>query len=96
MPRLITDHPSQTVLVVTQQQWAADVHSILDNKTSVPGIQQLSNLEGKLSSGLKKLTEIARSDITKLLRNILSALIIVLVHSKDTIKNLIEKQVVNS
>lgn len=96
MLRPIIDHPSQTVLVVTQQQWAADVHSILDNKASVPGIQLLSNLEVKLSNNLKSLTEIARSDITKLIRNILSALLIVLVHSKDTTKTLIEKQVVNS
>lgn len=96
MLRPIIDHPSQTVLVVTQQQWAADVHSILENKVSVPGIQQLSNLEVKLSNNLKSLTEIARSDITKLIRNILSALLIVLVHSKDTTKTLIEKQVVNS
>ncbi|KAJ6638438.1 Dynein axonemal heavy chain 6, partial [Pseudolycoriella hygida] len=89
------DHASQVVLTVSQQQWASDVHDILDgNVTQIPN--KMMEFQNKLRSDLNKLTEIARSDIFPLLRKVLCALITIDVHAMETISNLIKENVTDS
>lgn len=84
------EHANQIVLTVSQQQWAADVHEIFDNKDS---IQKMKLFEKKLVFDLQKLAAIARSDINKLIRKVLCALVTVDVHARDTITSLITHKV---
>lgn len=89
------DHANQIVLTVSQQQWASEVHNILDgNETEIP--VKMKDFKKKLISDLNKLTVIARSEITKLLRKVLCALITIDVHAMETISNMIKENVADS
>lgn len=91
------EHANQIVLTVSQQQWAADVHEILDSDEGPTKIvDNMKKFEARLTSDLSKLAAIARTDIPKLLRKILCALITVDVHAKDTITNLVKEKVSTS
>lgn len=89
------DHANQIVLTISQQQWANEVHHILDSTESeVP--EKMKDFKKKLSLDLNKLTEIARTQITSLLRKVLCALITIDVHAMETISNLIKENVTDS
>lgn len=89
------DHANQIVLTVSQQQWATDVHNILDgNESEIP--EKMKEFKKKLTSDLNKLTVIARSAITSLLRKVLCALITIDVHAMETIANMIKEKVADS
>lgn len=92
------EHPNQIVLTVSQQQWANEVHSILDNtdSTAIMIENNLKQFEKKLFTNLQNLAAIARSDIDKLLRKVLCALITIDVHARDTITNMVKNKVVKS
>lgn len=91
------EHANQIVLTVSQQQWAADVHAILDQSSSKEqSYAKMEAFERKCISDLSKLAAIARSDITKLLRRVLCALITIDVHARDTITNLVLLKVTTS
>uniref|UniRef100_A0A336LHG4 CSON012522 protein n=1 Tax=Culicoides sonorensis TaxID=179676 RepID=A0A336LHG4_CULSO len=90
------EHPNQLVLTVSQQQWALQVHEILDNSNEQTALQQMKEFEGQLYKDLTKLASIARSDIPRLLRRVLCALITIDVHAKDTISNMVEKRITKS
>lgn len=89
------DHANQIVLTISQQQWANDVHNILDGKKSEIS-EKMKNFKKKLITDLNKLTAIARSDITSLLRKVLCALITIDVHAMETISNMIKENVADS
>lgn len=89
------DHANQIVLTISQQQWASDVHSILDGRESEVS-DKMTNFKKKLSLDLNKLTAIARTAITSLLRKVLCALITIDVHAMETISNLIRENVTDS
>lgn len=86
------DHANQIVLTVSQQQWAVDVHDILDEPIT-KSLRRMQMFEKKMVSDLAKLAAIARSDINKLLRKVLCALITIDVHARDTISGLVANQV---
>lgn len=89
------DHANQIVLTISQQQWATDVHTILDgDKSKIP--EKMIAFKKKLTSDLSKLTVIARSEITSLLRKVLCALITIDVHAMETISNMIKGNVTDS
>lgn len=89
------DHANQIVLAVSQQQWANDVHQILDgNESEIP--EKMKHFKNKLKSDLNKLTVIARTAITSLLRKVLCALITIDVHAMETISNMTKENVADS
>lgn len=88
------DHPNQIVLTVSQEQWACDVHNILE--TPADALQRMQQFEQKMISDLSRLAAIARSDINKLLRRVLCALITIDVHARDTISGLVERRVASA
>ncbi|XP_055643505.1 dynein axonemal heavy chain 6 [Toxorhynchites rutilus septentrionalis] len=88
------EHPNQIVLTVSQQQWCADVHSILDSDGNIP--KKLGEFKNKLVKNLAVLASIARTNIAKLVRKVLCALITIDVHAMDTICHLMDKKVSKS
>uniref|UniRef100_A0A182FSK0 AAA+ ATPase domain-containing protein n=1 Tax=Anopheles albimanus TaxID=7167 RepID=A0A182FSK0_ANOAL len=88
------EHPNQVVLTISQQQWAADVHNILDGSGNVDnGLEQF---DIQLNDNLSVLARIARTNIKKLARKILCALITIDVHARDMVSGMIEKRVQQS
>jgi dynein heavy chain, axonemal len=91
----LKENPNQIVLTVSQQQWAVDVHNILDaDDDPSMKIKKMIEFEKIQSLNLYKLATLARTKISSLLRKVLCALITVDVHAKDTIAKLIEHKVV--
>ncbi|XP_058822007.1 dynein axonemal heavy chain 6 [Topomyia yanbarensis] len=88
------EHPNQVVLTVSQQQWCADVHSILDGTGNIS--RQMENFRDKLMKNLAISASIARTNISKLVRKVLCALITIDVHAMDTICHMVDKQITNS
>lgn len=89
------DHANQIVLTISQEQWANDVHNILDgDRSDIP--EKMRNFKLKMGSDLNKLTAIARSDITSLVRKVLCALITIDVHAMEMISNMIKENVTDS
>ncbi|XP_018800561.1 PREDICTED: dynein heavy chain 6, axonemal [Bactrocera latifrons] len=89
------DHPNQVVLTISQQQWAADVHFILDSPRADPSVKlkKMKEFEKKCFKNLAALAALTRKDITSLLRKVLCALITIDVHAKDSVTLLIDKEV---
>lgn len=93
----LSEQPSQVVLTVSQQQWADEVHQILDSKDDSSEIlKNLIAFEKKLTNDLTSLAAMARMNLTPLLRKVLCALITIDVHAKDTITSMIQHGVVRS
>jgi dynein heavy chain, axonemal len=90
----LCDQPSQVVLTVSQQQWAEDVHKILETPGDV--LKALQKFEEKSTKDLAELASMARTKLSPLVRKILCALITIDVHAKDTISSLIENKVTTS
>lgn len=88
------DHANQIVLTVSQQQWAVDVHAILEGPNENDNFAKMQKFEQKMFSDLAKLAAIARTDISKLLRRVLCALITIDVHARDTITGMVNQRVV--
>ncbi|XP_052869496.1 dynein axonemal heavy chain 6 [Anopheles cruzii] len=88
------EHPNQVVLTVSQQQWAAEVHCILEGTGNVD--KGLEEFHAKLTKNLTVLATIARTKISKLVRKVLCALITIDVHAKDMIAGMIERRVQKS
>ncbi|XP_021708238.1 dynein heavy chain 6, axonemal [Aedes aegypti] len=88
------EHPNQIVLTVSQQQWCADVHEILDGKGKIT--KKLLAFRDKLVKNLAILASIARTNISKLVRKVLCALITIDVHAMDTVSLMVEKKVTKS
>uniref|UniRef100_A0A1B0FG22 AAA+ ATPase domain-containing protein n=1 Tax=Glossina morsitans morsitans TaxID=37546 RepID=A0A1B0FG22_GLOMM len=92
------DHPNQVALTVSQQQWAADIHYILDNQkwSSKTILDKMKEFEKKCLKNLAALAALTRKDITSLVRKVLTALITIDVHAKDSVNLLITKEVFKS
>lgn len=92
------DHPNQVALTVSQQQWAADIHYILDNQKWSPKtiLDKMKEFETKCLKNLAALAALTRKDITSLVRKVLTALITIDVHAKDSVNLLITKEVFKS
>ncbi|ALC49870.1 Dhc16F [Drosophila busckii] len=89
------DHPNQVVLTVSQVQWAADIHKIVDfkEKSVLSVTDRMLKFETKCLQDLGALAALTRKNISSLLRKILCALITIDVHAKDSVRMLIEKEV---
>lgn len=83
------------MLTISQQQWAADVHFILDSPRADPSfkVKKMKEFEKKCFKNLAALAALTRKDITSLLRKVLCALITIDVHAKDSVTLLIDKEV---
>lgn len=93
----LREQPNQVVLTVSQEQWADEVHKILDSDEDPSAIlKNLVNFESKSTTDLASLAAMARRSLTPLLRKVLCALITIDVHAKDTISSMIENKVVKS
>uniref|UniRef100_A0A182QLA9 Dynein heavy chain 6, axonemal n=1 Tax=Anopheles farauti TaxID=69004 RepID=A0A182QLA9_9DIPT len=88
------EHPNQVVLTISQQQWAADVHAILDGEHNVD--KGMEEYHDKLTKNLTVLAVIARTKISKLVRKVLCALITIDVHARDMIAGMVAKRVQKS
>lgn len=90
----MSNQPNQVVLTVSQQQWAEQVHAILE-ASSDPAevVKELVEFEKKLTADLASLAALARTSLKPLLRKVLCALITIDVHAKDTITMMIENKV---
>jgi dynein heavy chain len=81
-------------LVVSQQQWAVNVHAIFNQaKVSNNSVKLLHEFNERLVKNLSDLASVARTKIPSLTRKVLCALITIDVHAKDTISQLIETEV---
>lgn len=85
----ITEHAAQVVLAVTQQQWAVDVHSILE----ATDMSTLLSLELKLSKELEIFRAQLRTDVSYLHRKILENLMVVRIYNRDITSNLVKNNV---
>lgn len=88
------EHPNQVVLTVSQQQWCTNVHSILDGKGNIE--KKMVAFKDTLTKNLAILASIARTNISKLVRKVLCALITIDVHAKDSICTLVDKHITKS
>ncbi|KAK9882562.1 hypothetical protein WA026_022190 [Henosepilachna vigintioctopunctata] len=92
-PRIdwVTRHPNQVILAVSQIMWARGVHEILDRTDE----QKLKKLDQYLKNCITDLNDLAiliRSDLPKVTRLILIALITIDVHARDTLSNILAKK----
>ncbi|XP_065162410.1 dynein axonemal heavy chain 6 isoform X2 [Atheta coriaria] len=87
------DHPNQIVLIVSQIMWARNVHAIFDySKDKTVDMQEF---EQKNIQDLNKLAGLIRTDLNKITRKVLIALITIDVHARDTITQMVKNNVTN-
>ncbi|XP_071788570.1 dynein axonemal heavy chain 6-like isoform X3 [Asterias amurensis] len=90
----VTQHASQVVLTVAQTMWCRDVIEILDGDCD--RIELMKEFELKNFESLNRLAAMVRGDLTKLVRNIMCALITISVHARDIITSMVKNGVDNS
>lgn len=88
------EHPNQIVLTVSQQQWCADVHAVFGGKKNIT--KKMKEYRDKLMKNLSILASIARTNISKLVRKVLCALITIDVHAMDSICQLVDKKITSA
>ena len=85
----ISEFPAQVILTVNQIQWTQQVTAVLKGQK----LRGLKLLQSKFVEQLEGLTALARSPISKLLRNVVSCMLIFEVHNRDIISKLIQDTV---
>ncbi|XP_044766447.1 dynein axonemal heavy chain 6 [Coccinella septempunctata] len=88
----VTRHPSQIVLAVSQIMWAKGVHDILDAKDEHKH-KKIELYLKKCIGDLNDLAILIRSDLPKVTRLVLIALITIDVHARDTLSNIVSKKI---
>ncbi|KAL3285103.1 hypothetical protein HHI36_019227 [Cryptolaemus montrouzieri] len=88
----VTRHPSQVVLAVSQIMWAKGVHDVLD-KVDEYKHKRLDLYLKRCIGDLNDLAVLIRSDLPKVTRLILIALITIDVHARDTLANIAAKKI---
>ncbi|CAF3483983.1 unnamed protein product [Rotaria sp. Silwood1] len=84
----VTNWPGQVVLCVSQIYWTSEVQEAL-----ATGVKGLSEYFSKLETQLGDIVELVRGKLNKQTRITLEALVVIDVHAKDTVKDLVNKQV---
>ncbi|CAF3418967.1 unnamed protein product [Rotaria socialis] len=84
----VTNWPGQVVLCVSQIFWTTEVKEAL-----VTGVKGLGEYYAKLEAQLGDIVELVRGKLNKQTRITLEALVVIDVHAKDTVKDLVNKQV---
>jgi dynein heavy chain len=80
--------PGQAVLCVTQKYWTTLVHESIRQ-----GIQAMDDYLKLNNSQIEEIVRIVRGKLSKQNRTTLQALIVLDVHSRDVLANLVENQV---
>lgn len=92
----ISEHPAQVVLAVTQQQWALNVHNILETlESDAQDTSLLLCLEMRLNEELVKFQQQLRTDVNYLDRKVLANLMVVGIYNRDVTSNLVKTNVVS-
>jgi dynein heavy chain len=86
----ISHHPGQVVATVAQMTWARDTEAVFKLDDPKEGMKIWST---SYKAELQKLIQKIRGDLTKLVRNIIVALVTTDVHARDIIDELIESGV---
>ena len=81
----VLEYPSQIILAVNQIMWTNETEHALRNNNMI-------EYEEKFKSNMMKLVELVRGNITKLQRKTLEPLMVLEVHSRDVISNLIKNK----
>ncbi|XP_017780151.1 PREDICTED: dynein heavy chain 6, axonemal [Nicrophorus vespilloides] len=92
----VLDHANQIILTVSQIMWARDVHMILDECRYADRVHEMEAFEKKNIAELNKLAVLIRTDLPKVTRRVLIALITIDVHARDTISNMVKSKVTDS
>lgn len=85
---LLTNWPGQIVQTIDQEIWTKEVE-----KSIVASEEEINEYYNELQNNLKDVVDIIRTDISKSLSITLSALIIISVHNKEVVENLIKKKI---
>ena len=88
----VRDWPGQIVIAASQTHWTQQVEDAFRNKSD----GGMASLAAKLSNQLQDLVALVREDLPKILRSILSDLIIIDVHARDVVQNLADSNVESS
>lgn len=91
----ISEHAAQVLLAVTQQQWALDVHNILERENEAKDMSPLLTLELKLSKELETFQKQLRTDVSYLYRKILTNLMVVRIYNRDVTSSLGKNNVIS-
>lgn len=81
------------VLTVSQIMWAKRVHQILESKSVSKIDAKLQEFERENISDLNDSAALTGQNISKLFRKVLCALITIDIHARDTINNMVTKEV---
>eukprot|EP00767_Chilomastix_cuspidata_P003405 gnl/Chilomastix_cuspidata/3528.p1 GENE.gnl/Chilomastix_cuspidata/3528~~gnl/Chilomastix_cuspidata/3528.p1 ORF type:complete len:4397 (+),score=382.77 gnl/Chilomastix_cuspidata/3528:1904-13192(+) len=106
----VKTHPAQILLVVSQIHWAHAITECLSSQDEAEGelddttsmnpemipLEKLKLFAKEWKEGLSDLVSLVRTDLTKLQRKAITTLITIDVHSRDTLEQLIEAEVVNT
>lgn len=87
-PKWIVKWPQMVVLCISQVYWALDVHDCLMGKNA------MKNFFSKIQADLADIVGLIRSkDLSNLSRNTIKSLIVIDVHAKDVVDELVNKNV---
>ncbi|XP_039271711.2 dynein axonemal heavy chain 6-like [Styela clava] len=86
-------HASQVILTVSQTMWCREVDEVLENEDVDTALRAF---ESTCFRRLNNLAALVRTNISKLHRNILGALITIDVHARDIITEMVRLKVENS
>ena len=89
LERFIFDWPSQVVIAANQLHFTTEVEKAL----AEPKSQNLEKLEDTLKTRINMYVEIIRGEVSLVNRSLIEALIVLDVHGKTVIRNLIESKV---
>ena len=85
----ILDWPGQVVLAISQCYWTSQVESAIKTK----GNRGLKEYVKKLNMQLKDIVQLVRGELTKLQRKTIGPLVVIDVHARDVIQDMIEQNV---
>ncbi|CAB0007833.1 unnamed protein product [Nesidiocoris tenuis] len=84
----IMDHPGQLCITASQLQWTTDVTKTLQQCRSLENHAPMKRLKKKQMQVLLKFSDAVRSDLTKLQRVKIVAIVTIEIHAKDVIEKL--------
>lgn len=85
----ILNWPSQCILCISQAYWTAETEAAI----KADGTKGLKKYLEKLNAQLKQIVKLVRGDLTKLERKTMSPLVVIDVHARDTIQEMLENNV---
>ena len=87
----LTKWQSQIILTVSQTMWCKNITNILDGNFN--RIEALKEFEKKSLNDLNSLAKLVLKEVPELFRLAIASLIVIDVHAKDVVKNMINDQV---